>query len=99
MLDHRPVPCTKEVILLPLFHSTRPLTPSTPYRIAGTDCLPRSTAVIVTPAFGWNSPLDMTKTTPLTTIGESGAFKLLTVHPGRNVTEAPASATFSAFTD
>src|SRR5262249_53903748 len=91
------VPCVNEVIVVPLFQSSLPVVPSSAYRTACDERCARCAAVILLSPER-NSPLEVTKTTPLMIVGGSGETSSREAQPGCSVGAPFCSTTFQATT-
>src|SRR5262249_43244830 len=94
--DNAP-PRVNEVIVVPLFHNSLPVVPSSAYKTARDERCARCAAVILR---SWvrNSPLEVAKTTPLMIVGGSGETRSRDAQPGCSVGAPFCSTTFQATT-
>src|SRR5262247_1501438 len=90
-------PRANDLIVVPLFHSSLPVSPSRAYRIAGDERRARSAAIILL-SLVRNSPPEVTKTTPLMIVGGSGETRSREAQAGCNVSAPSCSTSFQATT-
>src|SRR5262245_29284406 len=90
-------PRANDLIVVPLFHSSLPVSPSRAYRIAGDERRARSAAIILL-SLVRNSPPEVTKTTPLMIVGGSGEVRSREAQAGCSVGAPFCSTIFQATT-
>src|SRR5215475_14435211 len=90
-------PRVNEVIVVPLFQSSLPVTPSSAYRTARDERCARCAEVNL-PSPERNSPPEVTKTTPLIIVGGSGETRSREAQVGCNVSAPFCSTSFQATT-
>src|SRR5215510_4299345 len=90
-------PRANDLIVVPLFHSSLPVSPSRAYRIARDERRARSAAVILL-SLVRNSPPEVTKTTPLMIVGGSGETRSREAQAGCKVSAPFCSTSFQATT-
>src|SRR5262247_2981558 len=90
-------PRANDLIVVPLFHSSLPVSPSRAYRIARDERRARSAAFILL-SLVRNSPPEVTKTTPLMIVGGSGETRSREAQAGCNVSAPFCSTSFQATT-
>src|SRR5262245_35580382 len=84
-------------MVVPLDHSSLPVVPSSAYRTARDERLARSAAV-TRGSLERNSPLEVTKTTPLMIVGVNGETRSREAQPGSSASAPFCSTIFQATT-